>query len=44
MVHAKIGTRKVIELSGGYVSVSFVLGEKQFLFPNAFESGVLKVQ
>ena len=42
--HGKFGTGKVIELSGGYVTVSFEQGEKRFLFPNAFESGFLKVQ
>ena len=42
--HSKFGTGKVIELSGGYVTVSFEQGEKRFLFPNAFESGFLKVQ
>ena len=42
--HGKFGTGKVIELSGGYATVSFEQGEKRFLFPNAFESGFLKVQ
>ena len=42
--HGKFGTGKVIELSGGYVTVSFEQGEKRFLFPNSFESGFLKVQ
>ncbi len=42
--HGKFGIGKVIELSGGYVTVSFEQGEKRFLFPNAFESGFLKVQ
>ena len=42
--HGKFGTGKVIELSGGYVTVSFEQGEKRFLFPDAFESGFLKVQ
>ena len=42
--HGKFGTGKVIELSGGYVTVRFEQGEKRFLFPNAFESGFLKVQ
>ena len=41
--HSKFGIGKVIELSGGYVTVSFEQGEKRFLFPNAFESGFLKV-
>ncbi len=44
VVHAKFGTGKVVELSGGYVTVSFGQGEKRFLFPNAFESGFLKAQ
>ena len=44
VAHAKFGTGKVIELSGGYVTVSFGQGEKRFLFPNAFESGFLKAQ
>ena len=42
--HDKFGAGKVIELSGGYITVSFEQGEKRFLFPNAFESGFLKVQ
>jgi len=41
--HDKFGAGKVIELSGGYITVSFEQGEKRFLFPNAFESGFLKV-
>lgn len=44
VVHAKFGIGKVIELSRGYVTVRFEQGEKRFLFPNAFESGFLKVQ
>lgn len=40
----KFGIGKVIELSRGYVTVRFEQGEKRFLFPNAFESGFLKVQ
>ena len=44
VAHAKFVTGKVIELSGGYVTVGFGQGEKRFLFPNAFESGFLKVQ
>lgn len=42
--HAKFGTGKVIELGGGYVTVSFEQGEKRFMFPDAFESGFLKAQ
>ena len=42
--YGKFGTGKVIELSGGYVTVSFEQGEKRFLFTKAFESGFLKVQ
>ncbi len=41
--HGKFGIGTVIELSGGYITVSFEQGEKRFLFPNAFESGFLKV-
>ena len=44
VTHGKFGTGKVIELSSGYVTVSFEQGDKRFLFPNAFESGFLKVQ
>ena len=44
VAHAKFGIGKVIELSRGYVTVRFEQGEKRFLFPNAFESGFLKVQ
>ena len=44
VAHAKFGTGKVIELGGGYVTVSFGQGEKRFLFPNVFESGFLKAQ
>lgn len=44
VAHAKFGTGKVIELSSGYVTVSFGQGKKRFLFPNAFESGFLKAQ
>ena len=44
VLHGKFGTGKVIELSGGYVTVRFEQGEKRFLFPNAFESGFLKAQ
>ena len=42
--HAKFGTGKVIELGGGYVTVSFDRGEKRFMFPDAFEAGFLHVQ
>lgn len=42
--HGKFGTGKVIELSEGYVTIRFERGEKRFLFPDAFESGFLKVQ
>ena len=42
--HGKFGIGKVIELGGGYVTVSFELGEKRFLFPGAFESGFLSLQ
>ena len=44
VAHAKFGIGKVIELSRGYVTVRFEQGEKRFLFPNAFESGFLKVK
>lgn len=44
VAHAKFGIGEVIELSSGYVTVRFEQGEKRFLFPNAFESGFLKVQ
>jgi len=42
--HAKFGGGKVSELSNGYVTVCFEQGEKRFIFPDAFESGFLKVQ
>ena len=42
--HAKFGTGKVIELGGGYVTVSFARGEKRFMFPDAFEAGFLQVR
>ena len=42
--HSKFGTGKVIELGGGYVTVSFDRGEKRFMFPDAFEAGFLHVQ
>lgn len=42
--HAKFGTGKVIELGGGYVTVSFGRGEKRFMFPDAFEAGFLQVR
>ena len=41
--HGKFGAGKVIELSEGYVTIRFERGEKRFLFPDAFESGFLKV-
>ena len=44
VAHAKFGIGKVIELNREYVTVRFEQGEKRFLFPNAFESGFLKVQ
>lgn len=44
VAHAKFGIGKVIELSRGYVTVRFEQGEKRFIFPDAFESGFLKVQ
>ena len=44
VAHAKFGIGKVIELNRGYVTVRFEQGEKRFLFPDAFESGFLKVQ
>ena len=44
VAHAKFGIGKVIELSRGYVTVRFEQGEKRFMFPDAFESGFLKVQ
>lgn len=44
VAHAKFGIGKVIELSRGYVTVRFEQGEKRFMFPDAFESGFLKVK
>lgn len=44
VAHAKFGIGKVIELNRGYVTVRFEQGEKRFIFPDAFESGFLKVQ
>jgi hypothetical protein len=44
VAHAKFGSGKVIELNRGYVTVRFEQGEKRFIFPDAFESGFLKVQ
>ena len=41
--HKAFGAGKVIELSGGLITVAFEQGQKRFEFPSAFENGFLKV-
>ncbi len=41
--HKVFGPGKVIELGGGYITVAFEQGRKQFVFPDAFDNGFLKV-
>lgn len=41
--HQTFGAGKVIKLDGGYIIVVFDKGEKQFMFPGAFENGFLKL-
>ncbi len=41
--HKIFGAGKVIELSGGLISVAFEQGQKRFEFPSAFENGFLSL-
>ncbi|MDD4076012.1 MAG: hypothetical protein PHC80_07955 [Eubacteriales bacterium] len=41
--HGKFGDGTVIEIKGGFITVTFGKAEKKFQFPGAFEGGFLKI-
>ena len=43
VIHKKFGQGKVIEQNSNYLTISFSIGDKKFLFPESFES-FLKVK
>lgn len=43
VIHKLFGPGKVIELGGDYIWIDFGQGQKKFVFPSTFETGILKV-
>lgn len=41
VIHKSYGIGKVNKIKDGYIHIAFSAGEKQFAFPNAFETGFL---